>query len=110
MPGQIFIGFCFFVGIGKNVLTEHSQIVTKISNHSCPLKSTKSFPDATITKRTTESRKDKTKIGVGTYVTVKVGEIDEKIREGKSRRMRKDLVGLYYLSRISSVLVISRFW
>ena len=29
------------------------------------------------------------KIGVGTSVTVKVGDIDEKIREVKSRRMSK---------------------
>ena len=47
---------------------------------------------------------------MGTSVTVKVGEIDEKIREGKSRRMRKDLVGLYYLAHIASVLILSQFW
>ena len=56
-----------------------------------------------------EAKRDKTKIGVGTSVTVKVGEIDEKIREVKSRRIRKELVGLY-LTHISSVLIISHFW
>ena len=54
---------------------------------------TKSLPVRTITKRRKEEKWDKTKIGVGTSVTVKVGEIDEKIREGESRRMRKELVG-----------------
>ena len=39
-------------------------------------------------------------------MTVKAGEINEKIREGKNRRMRKDLVGLYYLSHIDYVLVL----
>ena len=33
------------------------------------------------------------KIGVGTSVTVKVGDIDENIREVKIRRMWKKLVG-----------------
>ena len=51
-----------------------------------------------------------TKIGLGTSVTLKVGEIDENIREGKSRRMRKDLVRFYYLAHIASVLVLYIFW
>ena len=50
----------------------------------------------------------KTKIEVGTSVTVKVGEIDEKMKDGKSRRVRKDMVGC--LAHISSVLVFSHFW
>ena len=44
---------------------------------------------------------------MGTSVTVKSGEIDEKIRDGKSISIRKELVGLYYLSHIASVLVLS---
>ena len=48
-------------------------------------------------------------IGVGIYVTVKVREINEKIRERKSRRLRKELVGLYYLSQVYSVLILSHF-
>ena len=31
-------------------------------------------------------------MGVGIYVTVKVREIDEDIRKGKVKRMRKELV------------------
>ena len=69
-----------------------------------------SFHADTITKRRKEEKQDKTKIGVGTSLTVKVGDIDDKIREGKSRRMRKDMVGLYYLAHIVSVLVLSQFW
>ena len=49
-------------------------------------------------------------IGVGISVTVKVREIDEKIREGKIRRMRKEMFVLYYLAHIASVLVLSLFW
>ena len=44
---------------------------------------------------------------MGTSVTANVGDIDENIREGKSRSMRKELVGLYYLSHISSDLSLS---
>ena len=52
----------------------------------------------------------KTNIGVGTSVTVMVRDIYEKIRESKIIRMRKELVDLYYLAHIASVLLFSRFW
>ena len=61
-------------------------------------------------KRRKEVNQDRTKIGVGASITVKVGEINEKIREGKIRSMRKDLVGLYYLAHIAFILVIYHFW
>ena len=57
-----------------------------------------------------EENWDKKNIGVVTSVKVKVVEIDENIKDGKIRRMRKDLVGLYYLAHIASILVLSRFW
>ena len=91
-------------------MTAHSQIATTIANQSHPPKSTRSFPVGTITKRRKEAKWDRRKIGIGTSVTVKVGEIDEKIREGKSRRMRKELVGLCYLAHINYFLVLSHFW
>ena len=47
----------------------------------------------TIMKRRKELKRDRPKIVVGTSVTLKVGEIYEKIREGKSRSIRKELVG-----------------
>ena len=53
---------------------------------------------------------DKTKIGVETSVIVKVGDINENIRDGKIIRTRKELVGLYYLSHIASAIVLSHFW
>ena len=99
--------FCWNWKIG---LTAKSQIATTIANHSKPPKSTKSFPVVTIMKRRKETKREKTNIGVGTSNTVKVGNIDEKIREGQSRGMRKDLVGLYYLAHIASFLVLSQFW
>ena len=69
-----------------------------------------SFLFDTITKRIKEAKGNKTKIGVGNSVTVKVRDIDEKIREGKIRRMRKELVGFYYLAHIASVLLFYNFW
>ena len=49
-------------------------------------------------------------MGVGNSVTVKVGDINDNIREEKSIRMRKDLVGLYYLAHVAFVLVLYQFW
>ena len=40
----------------------------------------------------------------------KAGEIDENIREGKIGSTRKELVGLYYLSHIVSILGLYQFW
>ena len=61
-------------------------------------------------KRRKGVKRDKTKIAVGTSVTVKFGDINEKIREGKNRRMRKELFGFYSLAHIAYVLVLSQFW
>ena len=47
---------------------------------------------------------------MGTSVTVKVGDINEKIMKGKSRRTRKELVFLYYLAHIDYVLLLYHFW
>ena len=58
-------------------------------------------------KRRKEANRDRKKIGVRTSVTVKVGDIDKKIREGESRSMRKELVVLYYLAHIASIIVIT---
>ena len=41
-----------------------------------------------------EAKRDRINIGVGTSITVKVGDINEKLSEGKSRIMRKDLAHL----------------
>ena len=37
---------------------------------------------------------------MGNSITVKVGEINEKVREGKKRRVMKEIVGLYYFHQI----------
>ena len=57
-----------------------------------------------------EENQDKTKIGMGNYVTVKVGDTNERITEGKSRKMSKEMAGWYYLAYIDSILVLSHFW
>ena len=40
-------------------------------------------------------KQNKTKIGVGSIVKAKVGELEEITREGRSRRMRKYVVGFF---------------
>ena len=59
-------------------------------------------------KSVNNEKREKINIGMGSSITVKVGEIDEKIREGKSRRTRKELVGC--LAHIDYVIVLSHFW
>ena len=59
-------------------------------------------------KRMKKAKQYKTKIGLGTSVTVNFGETYENIREVKSRRIRKDLVG--HLAHIASALFLSNFW
>ena len=82
-----------FIGIEINALTAHSLISTIISNLSKPPRQPRSPQSETNLKRRKESKRYKTKIGVRTSVTVKVVDINEKIREGKIRSMMKDLVG-----------------
>ena len=60
-------------------------------------------------KRRKDADHDKTNIGVGDSVPVKVVDIYEKIREEKIRRMNKELFFLYYLAHIYFILVVSNF-
>ena len=41
------------------------------------------------------TKQTKTKIGVGSVVKVKVGELKKITSKGRSRRMRKDVVGCF---------------
>ena len=107
--GQFFPGFYFLLGLEKRFDITLSNCYHNRSSLPPP-KPTRSFPVGKTTKSRKEAKRDKTNTRVGTSVTVKVGEIDEKIREGESRRARKELVGLYYLSHIASALVLSHFW
>ena len=52
-----------------------------------------SSPVVKITKRVKKKKRIKTKIGVGSVVKAKVGELEKITREGRIRRMRKDVVG-----------------
>ena len=72
------------------------------------LKLTNSFPVGTIKRRRKKAKWDKTKIRVRNSVKMKVGEINENIRERKIRRMRKDLVSCS--AHIASILFIYRFF
>ena len=58
-----------------------------------------SLPVDTITKERKEEKWGKMKIGVGSIVTAKVGDMEKKTMEGKSRRMRRDLVGCFQESQ-----------
>ena len=86
----IFVRFFFLVGIEEKKWFDSTLLnIYHNSSSLTPPKSTKSFPVETITKRRKEAKRDKTKIGVGTSVTVKIRDIDEKTRDGKTRRMRR---------------------
>ena len=52
-----------------------------------------SSPVLTISEGMKEKKQNKTKIGVGSVVKAKVGEMVENRREGRSRRTRKEVVG-----------------
>ena len=61
-----------------------------------PPKSTARLLVVTIMKETKEAKKvkqGKMKVRVGSAMTLKVGEMEEKAREGRSRRTRKEVVG-----------------
>ena len=49
----------------------------------------------TITKDTEEVKRIKTKIGVGSVKTAKVGETRKNTREGRYRIMGKELMGCF---------------
>ena len=82
----------------KNDSTAHYIIATAIDN--CPPSSQPgAYALGTMTKKRNEGKRDKMKIRVGNFVTVKDGEIDGKIREGKCRNP--------FHSRPFSLLVVS---
>ena len=45
------------------------------------------------TKEAKEVKQGKMKVRVGSAMTLKAGEMEEKAREGRSRRTRKEVVG-----------------
>ena len=52
-----------------------------------------SSPDLKMVEETKVKNQNKTKIGVGSVVKIKVGELEKMTTEGKIRRMRKYVVG-----------------
>ena len=56
-------------------------------------KSTMSSTVVTFKEGMNMTKHTKTKIGVGSVVKAKVGELENITREGRSRRMRKEVVG-----------------
>ena len=103
--GQFFVGFWFFLELKKQF------DITLLNGYHNLESITPSQTGASLlgknTKIRKKSKRDKTKIGEGTSITVKVVEIDDKSRGGKRRRMSNDLVGC--LSQISSILFLAKF-
>ena len=97
-----------FVGI-ENGLTAHSWVSTTVTNNWHP-QVNQELPCCHNYEEEEGCKVGKDEYRGRTSITLKVGEIDKKIREGKSRSMRKDMVGLYYLAHIASYLVLSQFW
>ena len=58
-------------------------------------KSTNSSPVFNAKEGVNITKQTKTKIGMGSVVKAKVGELEKITREGRSRRMRKDVVGCF---------------
>ena len=56
-------------------------------------KSTMSSPVVSIAEAKKEKKRTKPKIWVGSLIKAKVGNMEENTREGRSRRMSKDVVG-----------------
>ena len=66
---------------------------TAISICPPPPKSTIISPVVTVKEGMEIKKQTKTKIRVGSVVKSKVGELENITREGRSRRMRKEVVG-----------------
>ena len=86
-----FVGFCFF-GIAFHTIKTNQQRAN-LSMIAPPPKSTMHSPVVTIMKEMKEAKRSKNMIVVGFVVTAKVREMEEKTREGRSRRARKEMVG-----------------
>ena len=67
-------------------------LITPMPSDSHP-KCTMSSPVVKIAQEMMEKKRIKTNIGVGYVVKAKVGKMEENTREGRIRRMRKDLMG-----------------
>ena len=52
-----------------------------------------SSPVVNVKERMERTKQTKMKIGVGSVVKAKVGELEKVTREGRSRRMRKEVLG-----------------
>ena len=89
--------FCLFFGWNdfshKKKSIIRSLFDTAITIRPPPPKSTMNLPVVTVKEGMETKKQTKTKIGVGSDVKAKVRELENIKREGRIRRMRKDLVG-----------------
>ena len=99
MPSQRLSLFCWLLLFWnlfsqKNNSTVRSIISTTIAVHPHPPSpnSIMILPVVTIIKEMKEKKQRKEKIGLGYIVTVKVGDMDEDIRQGRSRIMMRGVI------------------
>ena len=94
---MVFRSIVFFVGMTFHTKTqiEHTLTVSYCNIYSTTTtpKSTMRSPDVNAKEGMKITKQTKTKIGVGSVVKAKVGELEKITREGRSMRMRKELVG-----------------
>ena len=89
--------FCVFLlewPFTKKTQIEHTLAVRYCNRYSTPTtpKPTMRSPVVTFKEGMNMNKHTKTKIGVGSIVKAKVGELEKITREGKTRRTRKDVV------------------
>ena len=94
-PGNIFflLFFCWDDFSHTKPLTIRSIFATGIAKGSPAPMSTMISPVLKIVEGVKVNKQNKTKIGVGSIVAAKVRELEDITREGRIRRMRKEVVG-----------------
>ena len=92
MPGHYFVGFCLFLELifTHKINEEHTRhLLLQLLKSPPPPDSTMSLPVVTIAQEMMMKKRVKTKIGVGSVVKARVGELEKITREGIIRRMSK---------------------
>ena len=93
--GVIFCWLLFFVGITFHTKKINRTLTISYCNCQTPPHPNSNMisPVVTIAEGMKENKRTKTKIRVESVVKAKVGEMEENTREGRSRSIRKEVVG-----------------
>ena len=93
----LFVFFCWNAFSHTKKSTIGSLFATAVDIHPRPPKSTMRSPVVTVKEGVDMKKQTKTKIGVGSFVKAKVGELEKITREVRIRRMRKEVVGYVHI-------------